>query len=211
MIALLVLDYLGTFAFAISGALKAVRREMDLFGLIVLAVVTAIGGGTVRDAMLGLRPFWFADANYILLSLVAALLVFTLYRLVSRKETVLLWFDAVGLGAFTVIGASKAMDAGLGFAPTVVLAVLTGIGGGIIRDVLAADVPAVLRKEVYASAGIIGAVIYWLMVQWQAPEWLAIPVPMLIVTTIRLVSLHYGIGLPKLRSKPPSNQATGGE
>ncbi|MEN6302734.1 MAG: trimeric intracellular cation channel family protein [Armatimonadia bacterium] len=198
MIALIVLDYLGTLAFAISGALKAVRREMDLFGLIVLAVVTAIGGGTVRDVMLGLRPFWFKDANYILLSLIAALLVFTLYRLVSRKETVLLWFDAVGLGAFTVIGASKAMAAGLGLAPTVVLAVLTGVGGGIIRDVLAADVPVVLRKEVYASAGIIGAVVYWLMVQWQTPEWVATTVPMLLVTVVRLLSLHYGIGLPKL-------------
>jgi len=155
--------------------------------------------------MLGLRPFWFNDANYILLSLFAALLVFTLYRLVSRKETVLLWFDAVGLGAFTVIGASKAISADLGLAPTVVLAVMTGVGGGIIRDVLAADVPVVLRKEVYASAGIIGAVVYWLMVQWQTPEWVATMAPMLLVTVIRLVSLHYGIGLPKLTGNGEGN------
>lgn len=203
MLALLLLDYLGTLAFAISGALKAVRREMDLFGLIVLALVTAIGGGTIRDVMLGLRPFWFQDANYLLLSLLAAAVVFSLYRLVSRKETVLLWFDAVGLGAFTVIGASKAMAAGLGVVPTVVLAVLTGIGGGIIRDVLAADVPVVLRKEVYASASILGAVIYWGMVQCQLPVWLATFTPMLLVTVIRLLCLHYGVGLPKLTERRP--------
>jgi uncharacterized membrane protein YeiH len=195
---LLILDYLGTFAFAVSGALKAARRGMDLFGLIVLAVVTAIGGGTIRDAMLGRQPFWFHDANYILLSLAAAIAVFGLYRLVAKGETVLLWFDAVGLGAFTVIGASRAMDAGLGLIATVVLATLTGIGGGIIRDLLAMDMPVVLRKEVYASAAIIGAILYWVMVRYAVPPAVAVPVAMLTVTVIRLLSLRYGVGLPKL-------------
>ena len=96
MLILTILDYLGTFAFAVSGALKAARRDMDVFGLSVLAVVTAIGGGTIRDVMLGQQPFWFRDANYVLLSLAAALLMFALYRLVARGETLLLVFDAVG-------------------------------------------------------------------------------------------------------------------
>jgi uncharacterized membrane protein YeiH len=201
MLLLTLLDYLGTFAFAVSGALKAVRKEMDLFGLIVLAVVTAIGGGTIRDVMLGVRPFWFTNPNYILLSLLAALAVFALYRFVSAHETALLWFDAVGLGAFTVIGASHGMEHGLGLAGTVVLACLTGIGGGLIRDVLAADIPVVLRKEVYASATILGAVIYWLMRRYGVPLGFATPVAMVIVTAVRLLSLHYGVGLPKLRAK----------
>jgi len=207
MLVLTVLDYLGTFAFAISGALKAVRREMDIFGLIVLAVVTAIGGGTIRDVMLGLRPFWFTDPNYILLSLLAAFAVFALYRLVSRRETVLMWFDAIGLGAFTVIGASKAMLYGLGFVPTVVLACLTGIGGGIIRDMLAGDVPVVLRKEVYASASILGAMIYWTLGRYGVPTHFSMPATMLLVTAVRLLSVHYGVGLPKAypaRPAPPS-------
>lgn len=197
MLLLTVLDYLGTFAFAVSGALKAARRQMDVFGLIVLAVVTAIGGGTIRDVMLGLRPFWFRDSTYILLSLAAALIVFSLYRLVARGETLLLWFDAVGLGAFTVIGATKAMGAGLGLCGTIVLATLTGVGGGIIRDLLAADVPVVLRKEVYASACIIGAALYWYLSQWHLPHTLTMPATMLVVIAIRLVSLRYHMGLPK--------------
>lgn len=201
MLALVLLDYLGTFAFAISGALKAVRKEMDLFGLIVLAVVTAIGGGTIRDVMVGQRPFWFANPWYILLALLAAGLVFALYRALSRGETVLLVFDAIGLGAFTVIGASKAMAAGLGLVPTVALACLTGIGGGLIRDVLAQEIPVVLRKEVYASASILGAVIYWLLEQYRVPSHFSMPAAMLIVTAIRLLSLHYGIGLPTLKTK----------
>lgn len=197
MLILTILDYLGTFAFAVSGALKAARRDMDVFGLSVLAVVTAIGGGTIRDVMLGQQPFWFRDANYVLLSLAAALLVFALYRLVARGETLLLVFDAVGLGAFTVIGASKAMAAGIGPAGTVVLATLTGVGGGIIRDVLAADVPVVLRKEVYASACIVGAALFWGLAQWRVPQATSMPVVMLLVIAIRLVCLHYRVGLPR--------------
>ena len=197
MLLLTLLDYLGTFAFAVSGALKAARRGMDVFGLIVLAVVTAIGGGTIRDAMLGQQPFWFHDSSYILLSLAAAFIVFVLYRLVARGETLLLWFDAVGLGAFTVIGASKAMAAGIGPVGTIVLATLTGIGGGIIRDLLAGDVPVVLRKEVYASACIIGAALFWYLMQWRVAHAVAMPVAMGVVIAIRLLCLHYQVGLPK--------------
>lgn len=197
MLLLLLLDYMGTFAFAVSGALKAARRGMDIFGLIVLAVVTAIGGGTIRDTMLGEQPFWFSDANYILLSLLAAISVFMLYRLVARAENLLLWFDAVGLGAFTIIGANRAMDAELGLVGTVVLATLTGIGGGIIRDVLARDMPVVLCREVYASASIAGAIVYWLMIMWRVPGVVSTPVAMLLVIGIRLVCLHYQVGLPR--------------
>jgi len=197
MLLLTLLDTLGTFAFAVSGALKAVRRGMDLFGLTVLAVVTAIGGGTIRDVMLGRQPFWFHDSSYILLSLAAALIVFGLYRVVTRGETLLLWFDAVGLGAFTVIGATKAMDAGLGAVGTIVLA--------IIRDLLAGDVPVVLRKEVYASACIIGAALFWYLARWHVSQAISMPVAMLVVIVIRLLSLHYHVGLPRapVPAEPP--------
>lgn len=207
MLLLTLLDYLGTFAFAVSGALKAARRQMDIFGLIVLATVTAIGGGTLRDMMLGRQPFWFRDANYVLLSLIAAVIVFLLYRLVARGETLLLWFDAIGLGAFTVIGASHAMEAGLGLVGTVALATLTGIGGGIIRDVLAADIPVVLRKEVYASACIVGAALFWYLAQWRLPHGITMPVSMGVVIAIRLLSLHYHLGLPRAAAaaSPPAS------
>jgi uncharacterized membrane protein YeiH len=196
---LLLLDYLGTFAFAVSGALKGVRKGMDLFGLIVLAVVTAIGGGTLRDVMLEMRPFWLEDANYLLLSLVAVALVVGFYRRVVGGEKVLLWFDAVGLGTFTVIGADKAMSHEVGLAGTVVMACLTGCGGGMIRDVLAADIPVVLQREVYASAGIAGGLLYWLLVTGDISKAIAVPVVMGFVTLLRLLSLHYGFGLPRLK------------
>jgi len=201
---LTLLDTLGTFAFAVSGALKAARRGMDVFGLVVLAVVTAIGGGTIRDVMLGRQPFWFHDSIYLLLALAAALLVLVSYRLVARGETVLLVFDAIGLGAFTVIGASKAMEAGLGPAGTIVLATLTGVGGGIIRDVLARDVPVVLCKEVYASACIAGAALFWYLTQWHVAHTITMPVTMLLVVAIRLVSLYYHFGLPKAPVEAPT-------
>lgn len=204
MLTLLLFDYLGTFAFAVSGALKAVRKGMDLFGLLVLAVVTAIGGGTIRDALLGLRPFWLQDPTYLLLSVLAVGAVFALYRQISRHEQVLMWFDAVGLGTFTVIGAAKALDHGAGLPGAIIFACLTGVGGGMIRDVLAGDVPVVLRREVYASASILGALLYWTGREAGLAAPVLVPIVVVAVTAIRLLCLHFGIGLPKLVVKPAS-------
>ncbi len=201
-----ILDYVGTFAFAVSGALKAARKGMDLFGLAVLAVVTAIGGGTLRDMMLGRQPFWFRDSTYILLSL-AALGVFVLYQLFVKGETLLLVFDAIGLGAFTIIGGSRALEAGLGGVATVVLATLTGIGGGVIRDVLARDVPVVLCREIYASACIVGATCLWLLHHLQVPAAISQPVALSLVILLRLLSLHFHWGLPRASGEKAANGA----
>jgi uncharacterized membrane protein YeiH len=198
MLILLLLDYLGTFAFAISGALKAARKGMDLFGLAVLAIVTAIGGGTLRDVLLSERPFWLTDANYLYLALLATLAVAALYRLVSRYETLLLWFDAVGLGTFTVIGASRAMEGGVGLIGTVFFACLTTIGGGMLRDVLAGDVPVVLKREVYALAAVLGALLYWFLRLGGVPDSVTAPVVMVLVTVLRLLAMHYKLGVPTL-------------
>ncbi len=198
---LLLFDYLGTFAFAISGALKAARQGMDLFGLAVLAIVTAIGGGTLRDVLLGERPFWLTDANYLYLALLATLAVAALYRLVSRYETLLLWFDAVGLGTFTVIGASRAMGEGVGLMGTVLFACLTAIGGGMLRDVLAGDVPIVLRREIYALAAVLGAFLYWFLLHWPLPNAVAAPLVVVLVTALRLLAIRYALGLPTVRTR----------
>ncbi len=198
MLSLLLFDYLGTFAFAISGALKAARKDMDLFGLVVLAIVTAIGGGTLRDVLLGQRPFWLTDFNYIYLSLLGTAAVAALYRLVSRFETLLLWFDAVGLGTFTVIGASRAMQADVALTGTVLFACLTAIGGGMLRDVLAGDVPVVLRREIYALAALLGALLYWFLRHWGVADALAAPTVVVLVTLLRLLAIQYRLGLPTL-------------
>ena len=197
MLTLQLLDYLGTIAFAISGALKAVRKEMDVFGVIVLAIVTAIGGGTIRDALLNTRVFWLEDQTYVLLSVVVAIGVFLLYRVLQKTEGALLIFDAIGLGVFTAIGAMKAEAADAGLVGIVTMGCLTGVGGGMIRDVLARDVPIVLREEIYASASILGAFSFWGMLQLGAGETPSICVAAGLTILIRILSIALRWRLPR--------------
>ena len=191
------LDYLGTAAFAVSGALKGVRKEMDVFGVAVLATVTAIGGGTIRDTLLGEKVFWLANPVYVSLAVAAAIGVFVLYQWVQRTHRALLIFDAIGLGVFTAIGAVKAWDAGTGLVGVVTMACLTGVGGGVIRDVLAGDVPAVLREEVYASASIAGAFAFWLLMSGGAGRPIAIWTAAALTLLIRLASIALKWHLPR--------------
>jgi uncharacterized membrane protein YeiH len=196
---LLCLDYLGTFAFAISGALTAARHRLDWFGLVVLAAVTAVGGGTIRDLLIGqVPPFCLQDESYLLLALVAAMAVVGLHRHITRRERALLVADAIGLGVFTVIGAARATEAGLGWVGTVGLACLTGVGGGVIRDLLVREVPLVLRKEVYASASIAGALLYRWLVHTSLPTGLTTALCAAAVIAIRLYCMWRTVDLPRL-------------
>lgn len=197
MLTIQFLDYLGTAAFAVSGALKGVRKEMDIFGVTVLATVTAIGGGTIRDALLGNRIFWFHDPTYVPLAAATAVAVFALYRLVQKTVKELLIFDAIGLGVFTAIGAVKAWDAGTGLVGVVTMACLTGVGGGVIRDVLAGEVPAVLREEVYASAAIVGAFAFWGLMRLEAGLAAAMWVAAALTIAIRIASIALRWALPR--------------
>ncbi len=194
-----ILDYLGTFAFAISGALKAGRRQMDAFGMFVLALLTAVGGGTIRDTILGRAPvFWLQDMNYLALCVVATAAVFLLRRVVSRAERPLLIFDAIGLGVFTVIGTQLGLEAGVPIPAAIGLGCLTGIGGGILRDVLALTRPVVLHREIYAVASLGGAgILAWLNYLGASPA-ISVLCCGAAVVTIRLLSLRYGWALPGL-------------
>ncbi len=191
------LDYLGTAAFAVSGALKGVRKEMDVFGVAVLATVTAIGGGTIRDTLLKADVFWLQDPVYVPLAVGAAIMVFVLYRLVQKTNRALLVFDAIGLGVFTAIGATKAWQADAGIVGVVTMACLTGVGGGVLRDVLAGDVPAVLREEVYASATIGGALFFWLLMTARVGHPVALWAAALLTLAIRLASIALRWRLPR--------------
>ncbi len=188
------LDYLGTFAFGLSGAMVAV----DIFGVVVLATVTAIGGGTIRDLLLGRTPnFWIEDPTYLYLAVAAGLVIFLAFRAVERGEKALIVFDGIGLGIFTVIGALLAIQAQVGGVATVVLATLTGVGGGILRDVLAREVPIVLREEVYASASILGATAFWFTMKGGLRPEIAAPIAAALVIAIRLVSRKFRWQLPR--------------
>jgi len=155
-----VLDLLGVFVFALSGATLAIDKRLDLFGVSVLAVVTALGGGMVRDVLLGaLPPLALAEQRYLAVALLAGLVAFATAGRVHRAAGAVRLFDAAGLGLFVATGTAKALDAGLGTVSAVLLGCLTGIGGGMLRDVLVGVVPIVLRRELYAVPAILGALV----------------------------------------------------
>ncbi|MFN2538133.1 MAG: trimeric intracellular cation channel family protein [Mycobacteriales bacterium] len=160
MSALLVLDLLGVFVFALSGASLAVEKQLDLFGVLVLAVVTALGGGLLRDVLLGdTPPVALRESRYLVVALVAGLVVFLGSPLVEHIAAPVRVFDAAGLGLFVATGTAKALHAGMGAVPAITLGCLTGIGGGIARDVLVGVVPVVLRRELYAVPAVLGAAV----------------------------------------------------
>lgn len=157
-------DIMGVAVFAISGGFMAAERHMDLFGFIVLAVVTGIGGGTMRDVLLGLEPvFWIKDPNYLLVAAGAGVAVFLFAASFQSLRRAIVWMDAAGLALFAVAGAGWAIRAEASFSITLVMGVLTGAGGGILRDVLCGQIPLVLRREIYATAALLGAATYALL------------------------------------------------
>jgi uncharacterized membrane protein YeiH len=192
------LDLIGTAAFAASGALAGIRREMDLLGVMVLGLVTATGGGTLRDLLLGdTPPFIFQDETYLYISLAVSLLVFIYHRHLGFLTHPLTFFDALGLGTFVVIGTGKALDFQIGFLGAVIAGVMTATAGGMIRDVLSNRVPMILQKEVYASACLIGGVLFVTLDYLQVPRTTTLLASAITVSTIRLMAVHFKWSLPK--------------
>lgn len=192
------LDLVGTFVFGLSGGTLAVRRGLDLVGVLALATAAALAGGMLRDLLLGsVPPAALAGQGYLLAALAAGLAAFLLHPLVARLGKPVMVFHALGLGLFAVTGCAKALDAGLGPLPCLLLGVLTAVGGGALRDVLAAEVPRVLRKEIYALAALLGAavVVAGDRLGWpEAPTTLA---GVLAAFLLRLVSVAYGWRAPR--------------
>lgn len=192
------LDLLGTAAFAASGALAGIRRGMDVFGVLVLGLVTATGGGTLRDLLLGSPPFILKDETYLYLSLVVSLLVFIFHRRLEFLLThPLTFFDAVGLGTFVVIGTGKAIAFKLGFFGAVMMGVMTATAGGMVRDLLSAKVPMVLQREVYASACLAGGALLYLLQQTVIPSYISALLSASTVIILRLLAIRYNWALPK--------------
>jgi uncharacterized membrane protein YeiH len=191
------LDLLGTAAFAASGALAGVQRRMDLLGVVVLGLVTAVGGGTIRDVLLGsVPPFCFKDENYLYLSIAVALLVFYFHHSLDFLHRPLLYFDALGLGTFLVIGTGKALAYDHGFLVAVMMGVMTATAGGVVRDVLSDQVPFILQKEIYATACIFGGILYYILHRWGVNESLVAVIAALVVVVIRVIAIHRHWSLP---------------
>ncbi|MDY0136762.1 MAG: trimeric intracellular cation channel family protein [Thiomicrospira sp.] len=191
-----VLDLIGTVVFAVTGLLAASRKQLDLFGAIVIAMVTAIGGGTLRDLILDVPVFWLVETLYIYLIVFSALFVFIYVRYFVVPIRFLLWLDAMGLAVFTVIGAQKAFDMGLSDPVVIMLGVMTGVVGGVIRDVLVGEVPLIFRKEIYATASFLGASVLLLGFYWlPSREW-AIVLAIVVVFGLRVWAIHTNYALP---------------
>jgi len=195
-------DLAGTFAFAISGAVAARRRNLDLFGILVIAYITACGGGIVRDLCIGaIPPAGLSDWRYLLTAVVAALATIVAYRQVERLTYPVRLFDAMGLGLFAVYGAHKALLFGDNAEVAILLGMTTAIGGGLARDVLLARVPVVLQKEIYASAACAGAALAVFGERLGWPALWATWLPIGLCFALRFVSLRYGWNLPRFGGK----------
>lgn len=197
--ALYALDIFGTFAFAIAGALKAARHELDALGVLVLATATGVGGGMVRDVLLAYGPpAVFHDNTYLAVCIAAGLLVFFFARGIAARRNLVRYADAVGLGVFTAIGGAKAMAFGLGGIPVVFLAVLTATGGGVIRDILVGEVPVVLRTDFYATASILGAVTLLALAALGRPPVEQLAGSAVVATGLRLMAIWLRMRLPRI-------------
>lgn len=192
------LDLIGTAAFAASGALAAVRRDMDLFGVLVLGLVTATGGGTIRDLLLGdTPPFIFKDETYLYISLFVSIIVFLFHRVIAKLHHPLLYCDAVGLATFVVIGTSKGIAFHMGFCGSVMMGVMTATAGGMVRDMLSSQVPLILQREVYASACLVGAGFLYLLDHTVLAGTNASLVAAVVVIILRLCAIRYNWSLPR--------------
>ncbi len=189
-------------AFAVTGAFKAIEHKADIVGIIILATITGVAGGTIRDVVFGKTlPNSLIDPTYVIITVISAIVLFLLYSKMKKHWNVFLKFDAVGLGVFTVIGATFAYNLfGMNFLVIVLAGMLTAIGGGILRDVFVNQTPIVFVKELYASASFIGAVIFYFTLLITNEVYAATIIGIALTTGLRLVAMKYNWNLPKVRS-----------
>ncbi|HVJ09609.1 MAG TPA: TRIC cation channel family protein [Acidisarcina sp.] len=191
------LDLVGTFAFAISGAVSGIKHKLDLFGVLVLSFVAATAGGITRDVLIGaIPPASVADWRYITVSILAGLAVFFWYPLTTKLKSPVQLFDAIGLGLFAVVGAGKALAFHVAPGGAVLLGVMTGVGGGVVRDVLVAEVPIVFTAELYAVAALLGSIVVVLGHALSLPSAPAEAVGGFLCVALRLLAIRNGWRLP---------------
>lgn len=196
----LALDASGTAVFALSGALLAIRKDLDIVGVVVLSVAAGLGGGMIRDVLLDdTPPVALKNELFLLIAIGAGLLAFFFHSHIGRLNRSIRIFDALGLGFFAIAGALKAHDAGLGPIPAVLLGVVSGVGGGVVRDILGGEIPLVLRQEIYALAALLGAAAGLVVVEMGFPTGVAAAIGVVGTFALRLVALQRDWHAPKPR------------
>lgn len=196
-----VIEALGTIAFAISGIRLASAKRFDWFGAIVIGFVTAIGGGTLRDLLLGITPFWMQSSLYIWCTLFAFFIVAFFRRFLVHLNNTIFWFDCIGLGLFVVVGYEKTMELGYPMWVCIFMGTITGIVGGITRDILINEVPIIFTQELYALACIIGGIIFGVLLWFNVNLAVSEVVTAVSVVIIRVLATKFGWKLPNLKDE----------
>jgi uncharacterized membrane protein YeiH len=201
-----ILDLFGVAVFAITGSLAAGRKHMDLFGVFVLAIVTALGGGTIRDLVIDAGPvFWISDPVYLFVATVFALVTFLVSRLYHFPRSILLTADAFGLAVFTVVGIERALEFAISPAIAIVMGIMTGVAGGMLRDVLSGEIPLILRREIYATASLCGAVVFFIILTAFQSHTFAVCASILVTLALRLSAIKWNLSLPVFISRDGKN------
>lgn len=194
------LDLFGTAVFAISGVSIAIKKKFDLIGALVIGFVTAIGGGTIRDVMIGRFPVgWLNDRNYILSILIGCFIALILYKTVKKLRKVMLFFDTIGIGLFTILGIQVSMQSNLRLEICLIMGVISACFGGVIRDVLVNEIPLIFQREIYASACLAGGLVYLLLRTFSGYEEVNMFISMVIVMMIRYLSITFNWSLNIIR------------
>jgi uncharacterized membrane protein YeiH len=192
------LDLFGVAVFAVTGSLAARRKQLDLFGVLVIALVTALGGGTLRDMLLGRSPvFWVQDSSVIVIASVAALLTVVAARWNLLPARPLLLADALGLAVFSVLGTQTALESDVNALAAIIMGVMTGVAGGIIRDLLTGEIPLILQREIYATAALCGSVALIVAIELQLPAGFAELLGVTVTLVLRLAAIWRGWRLPQ--------------
>lgn len=198
----LTMDILGTAAFAVSGVLVAMEKRLDLFGVVIIAFVTSIGGGTLRDLLIGNTPvIWMRDLTYVTTILITVFFSIIFANQLKYLRTSLFLFDTIGIGLYTMVGIEKGLQAGLLPVMCIALGTMTASFGGVIRDILCNEIPVIFRKEIYATACIAGGASYFLFELIPIPDSYAFGAAILVVIVLRILAVKFGIRLPNIYKK----------
>ena len=195
-----ILDIIGTFAFAISGALFAFDKKFDLFGVIIIAFVTAVGGGMLRDVLINAHPInWIGDLNYLWAILIAVVFTILFKSKIAPLSKTLFLFDTIGIGVFTLLGVQKGFSYHLHPFVAIIMGMVSSVFGGVLRDVLTGRVPLIFQKEIYASACLIGGLVFWVTNHFQISETTQFLTTLFSVILVRLVAVKFQLELPRLK------------
>jgi uncharacterized membrane protein YeiH len=199
------IDYAGTFAFAISGIRLASAKRFDWFGAYVVGLVTAIGGGTIRDLLLNVTPFWMLQPSYLIVTALALVSVILMGKYLIRLNNTFFIFDAIGLGLFVIVGIEKSLAAHFSFWVAILMGMITGSAGGVIRDILINEVPLIFRKDIYALACVVGGLVFFACTELRVSAAITQTASALSIIVTRVLAVKYHISLPVLKGHDDSN------